>query len=584
MSTLGNQANRQTWDRVLQGDVAAYQQVVESHQSAVSAVAYAIVGDFPISQDIAQETFWVAWTKRNSLRDVRRLGAWLCGIARNLARQWRRQHRKAARTSSGELPFEPAAVTPEPIQQSIAEEEQRLVWSALSDIPESYREVLTLYYRQGKSIAEVAVALDLSEDAARQRLSRGRSMLRGRVSSLIEGVLDRSKPDHTFAARVIAGLTGAGMAAKTGTAAASTFSMSNAAVGAGSVAAKGVLATGAVAGTLGGILGAVGGLAGGFLGTWIPAQLAPTETERQLIMDRGRITMGLAIIFTVAVLAWSLGFAVLQFEALWFVAGLLVLSIAFMVPVTLQMIRLSKLINQLRAELPAADDPNQSALAQYGKRPNATFRRGRRYSSEMKILGLPLLDVQFADIDFSGKPTDKLQRGHARGWIALGDRATGVLFAMGGLARGFIAIGGVSMGVISLGGVALGLATVGGLALGMLAIGGAALGYDAAGGLAIGWHSAAAGLAIAWHAAFGGMAVAREFAVGGAAYASEANTLIAEEIVSRDSLTFVMDWPTKHTAWFVVAIGVISFAPAFMMRWVYSQPETSAPEAPAKKS
>ena len=238
--------NRQIWDRVLAGDVSAYQTVVESHQSSVSAVAYAIVGDFPVSQDIAQETFWVAWTKRNSLRDVGRLGSWLCGISRNLARQWRKKHKRRARTAGGDLPYEPAAATLDPTAQTIADEEQQVVWSALEEIPENYREVLTLYYRQGQSIAEVADALDITEESARQRLSRGRSMLRGRVSQLIEGVLVRSKPDKSFAARVIAGLTGAGVAATGGTAAASTMTVAKTASGAaGMAAAKGVFATGA---------------------------------------------------------------------------------------------------------------------------------------------------------------------------------------------------------------------------------------------------------------------------------------------------------------------------------------------------
>ena len=306
MNRRPNQPNRQIWDRVLEGDVSAYQAVVESHQSAVSAVAYAIVGDFPVSQDIAQETFWLAWTKRNSLRDVGRLGSWLCGISRNLAKQWRKKHRRTARTTGGDLPFEPASTAPDPAEQTIADEEQKLVWSALEEISETYREVLTLYYRQGQSITEVASVLEITEETARQRLSRGRTMLRGRVSQLIEGVLVRSKPDKSFAVKVIAGLAAASVVAKSGTAAASSLTAAKAASGVvGVAAAKGVFATGATVGLLGGMLGAVGGLGGGFLGIWIPAQLAPTETERQLILRQSRITLGLAIVYTVAILALS---------------------------------------------------------------------------------------------------------------------------------------------------------------------------------------------------------------------------------------------------------------------------------------
>lgn len=55
------------------------------------------------------------------------------------------------------------------------------MWSALERAPELYREPLVLCYREHRSVEHVAAALDLTEDAVKQRLARGRKILQERV-------------------------------------------------------------------------------------------------------------------------------------------------------------------------------------------------------------------------------------------------------------------------------------------------------------------------------------------------------------------------------------------------------------------
>jgi len=115
------------------------------------------------------------------------------------------------------------------------------------------------------------------------------------------------------------------------------------------------------------------------------------------------------------------------------------------------------------------------------------------YRSKASILGLPLLHIA------TGASVDgQYRRGIAKGWIAIGDLALGVLFACGGIAIGGITLGGGALGLLSIGGVALGFCAAGGLSVGVLAFGGAA---------------------VAWYAAIGGLAVAHDYAAGGLALA-----------------------------------------------------------------
>lgn len=126
------------------------------------------------------------------------------------------------------------------------------------------------------------------------------------------------------------------------------------------------------------------------------------------------------------------------------------------------------------------------------------------YRSRIEFLGLPLLHVRFR-----GPGDRRLWPSAAKGWIALGDVAFGVLLAAGGFACGGISLGGASVGLLALGGGAGGFLALGGLAVGWWALGGLAIGAEAAlGGLAIAGKIAMGGLAIAGDAAVGGLPLA----------------------------------------------------------------------------
>src|SRR5690606_32003484 len=88
--------------------------------------------------------------------------------------------------------------------QTMNNEEQTILWNVLERLPERYREPLVLYYRQNRSIEHVAAELDLTEDAVKQRLHRGRRMIQEQVLAFVEGALARSTPAKAFTVGVLA--------------------------------------------------------------------------------------------------------------------------------------------------------------------------------------------------------------------------------------------------------------------------------------------------------------------------------------------------------------------------------------------
>src|SRR5262245_16301572 len=177
------------------GDKRAFVEIVARHQAMVCGVALSVLGDFAASEDAGQEAFLTAWRKLHELREPERLRAWLAQIARNAALGHLRRTR-------GHDDLEDVLSIPDegPLPDEVAanEEEAALVRDSLARLPETYRLPLVLFYREGQSVTAVAASLGISEDAVKQRLARGREMLRERMSGLIETVLMRTRPTAVF--------------------------------------------------------------------------------------------------------------------------------------------------------------------------------------------------------------------------------------------------------------------------------------------------------------------------------------------------------------------------------------------------
>lgn len=191
------------------GNQNAYGQIVERYQTLACSVGYNCCGDLALSEDLAQDGFILAWQKLGDLKDDSKFKAWICTIVRNLAnrssQRWGRSVTHAAAHLDAVVDVPSDIETP--VERAVSVEEEKLVWQALADVPENYREPLILFYREEQSVARVAEALDLSEDAVKQRLSRGRKMLRQHLTAVVESALADSKPAKAFTGAVLLGLS-----------------------------------------------------------------------------------------------------------------------------------------------------------------------------------------------------------------------------------------------------------------------------------------------------------------------------------------------------------------------------------------
>ena len=281
---MGDSSLREIVKAFQAGSSDAFAELVGRYQNLATSIAFANSGDLHRSEDIAQQAFLVAWQKQSELADPDRFAGWIRGIVTNIARNERRVKENRVQRSAVEL-SEHDAPTTEPTPQARASraEQNELLWNRLNQIPLEYREPLVLFYREDLSVAAVAEQMDLSTDAVKQRLSRGRKMLKQEIETMVKDFLTDSKPAGQFTAGVIAALpsvsaTAKAAAIKTATAKAGQATLGKAALG---KTVAGTLTTGAFWGLAGGILGSLGGLFGAWWGIQNGIKRATSEEEVQ---------------------------------------------------------------------------------------------------------------------------------------------------------------------------------------------------------------------------------------------------------------------------------------------------------------
>jgi RNA polymerase sigma factor (sigma-70 family) len=278
--------------RSLRGSRDAFGQIVARYQSLICSLAYSSTGSLTQSEDLAQETFLTAWQQLPELREPAKLRAWLCGIVRNLTHRFRRAQgrelldKAAPLETLEELPARGA----HPLDQAISREEEGILWRSLARVPETYREPLILFYREHRSMAQVALALDLSEEAVRQRLARGRKLLHEEVAGFVEGALEKTAPDRKFTLGVLSALPVSAASAK--------------AAGAGATIAKSVAAakSAAALGSLGGFLAMVGGA---YVSWRAQADETKSPRERRFSCQMAGVRLVTIALLVLALVGWN---------------------------------------------------------------------------------------------------------------------------------------------------------------------------------------------------------------------------------------------------------------------------------------
>lgn len=165
---------------VLSGNKDVYSVLVKRYQKPIFNLMYRVTGSYDDALDLSQETFIKAYDNLDHFKNGAQFFPWLYTIGFNHVRNFKRRNRLSGQLFSRDCGEEKLKEGDPSLQeeQMRIQLDSRLLDRALQHLPTDYREAVILHYREGLSMEEIAVALQLSNSGAKMRVHRGIKKLR----------------------------------------------------------------------------------------------------------------------------------------------------------------------------------------------------------------------------------------------------------------------------------------------------------------------------------------------------------------------------------------------------------------------
>jgi RNA polymerase sigma-70 factor (ECF subfamily) len=176
-------------DRVLAGEVRAFEGIVRRWQGPLINMAWRYCRDRGRAEELAQEAFLRAWRGLSGWRRDSRFSTWLFALAANVFRtDLKRFPTVNVAIDDVDEPSGPASQLNAIADRSRDESVRRAVLA----LPHRYREPLVLFYFHEMDVSAAARTMGLPDGTVKARLARARALLRRRFPKLDDSATEVS--------------------------------------------------------------------------------------------------------------------------------------------------------------------------------------------------------------------------------------------------------------------------------------------------------------------------------------------------------------------------------------------------------
>ena len=187
-----HESDRTSVAQARDGDTEAFRSLVERHSRYVFNVAYRLTGSAQDAEDVVQDTFLKAYHQLSRFEARADFRTWIHRIAVNrsidLIRS--RRHREVAQDPVDLEPHERAAhdegALPGPDRLLMSVEIRERVTQGMAQLTPSERAAFTLRHVEGLPIREVALAMGLKTEAAKNSIFRAVRKMRAALEPFVE--------------------------------------------------------------------------------------------------------------------------------------------------------------------------------------------------------------------------------------------------------------------------------------------------------------------------------------------------------------------------------------------------------------
>jgi RNA polymerase sigma-70 factor (ECF subfamily) len=176
---------------LLEGQEGAFEEFVEHFRSKIFQYSWLMCGQREDAEEIAQETLLRVFESFSQLREPERVRSWVFRIAKNACLMKRRKsifapaQELSLDDTAGESVREIGDRSALPDQEYLRSELRVAMHRAVAELPEMYRAVVLLRDLEELSTEDTAQILDITTDAVKTRLHRGRVALRQKLDSYL---------------------------------------------------------------------------------------------------------------------------------------------------------------------------------------------------------------------------------------------------------------------------------------------------------------------------------------------------------------------------------------------------------------
>jgi RNA polymerase sigma-70 factor, ECF subfamily len=177
-------ADEELMQLVRQGDPRAFETVYDRHGGAAFSLAYRMVGNRVVAEDVVQEAFLSIW--RSKVRYEREKGSvrtWVLGIVHHRTIDALRRNLVHERRRASAEGIEEWQEARERTDVEVARrEEARTVRAAIDELPDQQGQVIDLAYFGGFTHTQIAEMLDMPIGTVKGRMRLGLDKLRRALS------------------------------------------------------------------------------------------------------------------------------------------------------------------------------------------------------------------------------------------------------------------------------------------------------------------------------------------------------------------------------------------------------------------
>lgn len=191
MISMGH-SDRATIKAILAGDKEAYGELVVRHSAMLFRMAFRMTGNAADADDVVQDAFLRGYMKLESFESRSEFGTWIyriavrCALDKVKARRTDETSRVGDETDFEDESVQVADTAPGPERLVLSTEIVALQEMALRGLSALERSAFVLRHLEDQSTEEIAAALEIAPNAAKQAVFRAVQKVRGRLASLRE--------------------------------------------------------------------------------------------------------------------------------------------------------------------------------------------------------------------------------------------------------------------------------------------------------------------------------------------------------------------------------------------------------------